>query len=50
MHGVGEGTHQLFVDSAEHERLVNYLAECSATILTAPLIEIASSLARGTGR
>lgn len=44
IHGVGKGTHQLFVDGAEHERLLDYLAVHSATILTAPLVEVASLL------
>lgn len=44
IHGVGEGTHQLFVDGAEHRRLLDHLAAHSATILTAPLIEVASLL------
>jgi peptidoglycan-N-acetylglucosamine deacetylase len=44
IHGVGEGTHRLFVDGAEQERLLDYLGERTDTVLTAPLVEIASSL------
>jgi hypothetical protein len=35
---------ELFVDGAEHRRLLDHLAAHSATILTAPLIEVASLL------
>jgi len=40
-HGVGEGTHNLFIDADEHQRLVDYLNAERQRIWTAPLVEIA---------
>jgi sialate O-acetylesterase len=43
-HGVGEGTHDLFIDTAEHARLVGYLEAHSNQIWTAPMVEVAKHL------
>ena len=43
-HGVGEGTHPLFVAKEEHRRLVEWLEQERASIWTAPVIEIAQYL------
>ncbi|MDP7000131.1 MAG: hypothetical protein QF569_29065, partial [Candidatus Poribacteria bacterium] len=44
IHGVGEGTHGLFIDENEHQRLVEYLAEKQDEIWVAPLKEVAQYL------
>ena len=41
MHGVGEGTHRLFIDTPQLEQVAAYLSTHRQTIWTAPLIEIA---------
>ena len=41
IHGVGKGTHGGFVDTSEHEKLLNWLGENKETIWTAPMIEVA---------
>lgn len=43
-HGVGAGTHNLFVNDDEHRQLVEWLAQERATIWTAPVVEIARHL------
>lgn len=45
MHGVGEGTHGLFIDSEEHRQLVEYLGE-QTEIWTAPLADVAAHVRR----
>ena len=42
IHGVGEGTHGLYIDTDEHEKLVSWLGANKADIWTAPLVEVAS--------
>ncbi len=44
MHGIGEGTHRLFVDSQEHARLVQWLGENRSRIWTAPLRDVVRHL------
>jgi len=43
-HGVGEGTHKLFIETDEHRKLVEWLGGQRQTIWTAPLAEIAERL------
>jgi hypothetical protein len=43
-HGVGKGTHKLFVDDEEHRALVEWLGKERASIWTAPLVEVAQHL------
>jgi sialate O-acetylesterase len=43
-HGVGKGTHGLFIDSEEHTKLVNYLADNSKHIWTASMLRVAKHL------
>lgn len=43
-HGVGAGTHGLFIDSEEHNRLVDYLADRAGQIWTASMVEVATYL------
>ncbi|MEE3258545.1 MAG: polysaccharide deacetylase family protein [Candidatus Latescibacterota bacterium] len=44
IHGVGEGTHGLFIDESEHQQLVQYLGEQQDEIWVAPLKEVAHYL------
>tara|TARA_Y100000588_G_scaffold213533_1_gene227487 strand:+ start:550 stop:1320 length:771 start_codon:yes stop_codon:yes gene_type:complete len=44
IHGVGEGTHGLFIDPDEHQKLVDYLGEQQDLIWSAPLITVAQYL------
>lgn len=44
IHGVGQGTHGMFMDVDEHDKLVNYLAERQDSIWTAPVVEVAKYL------
>ena len=44
IHGVGEGTHGMYMDLDEHQRLVEYLGAKRAAIWTAPLVEVAQYL------
>ena len=41
IHGVGKGTHSLYMEKTDHEKLVNWLAANKADIWTAPFIEVA---------
>jgi len=41
IHGVGKGTHSLYMDKSTHEKLVAWLAVNKADIWTAPFIEVA---------
>ena len=41
IHGVGEGTHDLFIDTEEHKKLISWLGANTADIWTAPLVEVA---------
>jgi sialate O-acetylesterase len=43
-HGVGKGTHNLFIDEEEHRQLVEWLGKERATIWTAPLVDVAQHL------
>ncbi len=44
IHGVGEGTHGLFIDENEHQRLVEYLGGKQDEIWVAPLKDVAQYL------
>jgi hypothetical protein len=44
IHGVGEGTHNLFIDPDVHERLVDYLGQRQDSIWTAPVATVARYL------
>jgi peptidoglycan/xylan/chitin deacetylase (PgdA/CDA1 family) len=41
IHGVGEGSHSLYMEKSDHEKLVAWLAGNKADIWTAPFIEVA---------
>jgi peptidoglycan-N-acetylglucosamine deacetylase len=43
-HGVGPGTHNLFVADEEHRQLLEWLAQERATLWTAPVAEVAQHL------
>jgi peptidoglycan/xylan/chitin deacetylase (PgdA/CDA1 family) len=43
-HGVGPGTHNLFVADEEHRQLLEWLAQERATLWTAPVVEVAQYL------
>jgi sialate O-acetylesterase len=45
-HGVGEGTHGLYIDSDEHAKLVDYLEVNSSRIWTASTVQVAKHLKR----
>ena len=40
-HGVGQGTHSLYIEAQEHEKLVAYLAANKNRIWTAPAVDVA---------
>ncbi len=44
IHGVGEGTHKLFIDADEHRRFIDWLGEQRRTLWVAPMVEIARHL------
>jgi len=41
-HGVGKGSHSLFIEEGEHEKLLDWLAANRETIWTAPAVEVAA--------
>jgi peptidoglycan-N-acetylglucosamine deacetylase len=43
-HGVGEGTHPLFIADEEHRQLLEWLAHERTSIWTAPVVEVATRL------
>lgn len=43
-HGVGAGTHNLFIDDDEHRRLIEWLDRERASIWTAPVVDVARHL------
>lgn len=43
-HGVGAGTHPLFVEDAEHRQLIEWLDQERASIWTAPVVDVARHL------
>lgn len=43
-HGVGKGTHGLFIDQAEHDELIDWIGKNSEAIWSRPLIEVAEHL------
>jgi len=43
-HGVGKETHNLYIDEEEHRKLVEWLDQESATIWTAPVVDVAQHL------
>jgi len=50
MHGVGDGTHRLFIDADEHWRLVEWLGANRQRIWTAPMLEVARHLSQYENR
>jgi peptidoglycan-N-acetylglucosamine deacetylase len=48
-HGVGEGTHALFIPEEEHRQLVEWLATSRSAIWTAPIVEVATRLKAKSG-
>jgi sialate O-acetylesterase len=40
-HGVGEGTHDLYIKTAEHKKLIEWLGAGKDTIWTAPMVDVA---------
>ncbi|MEZ5277486.1 MAG: polysaccharide deacetylase family protein [Opitutaceae bacterium] len=44
IHGVGQGTHSLFIDDEEHRKLIEWLDQERASIWTAPVVEVAQHL------
>ncbi len=45
MHGVGSDTHGLYIEPAEHEKLVRWLGTNKELVWTAPLVKIAQHVA-----
>jgi peptidoglycan-N-acetylglucosamine deacetylase len=43
-HGVGSGTHNLFIDETEHRQLIEWLDRQRAVIWTAPVVDVARHL------
>ena len=43
-HGIGKGTHKLFIEDEEHRALVEWLGRERASIWTAPLVDVARHL------
>jgi peptidoglycan/xylan/chitin deacetylase (PgdA/CDA1 family) len=43
-HGVGQGTHNLFIDHAEHRQFADWLGQNQSRIYTAPMIDIVKLL------
>jgi peptidoglycan-N-acetylglucosamine deacetylase len=41
IHGVGKGTHDLYIDEAEHQKLLDYLKANHSRIWVSPAVEIA---------
>lgn len=44
IHGVGKGTHALFIEDGEHRKLIEWLDRESGRIWTAPVVEVAQHL------
>lgn len=44
IHGVGHGTHGLYMECEEHDKLVSYLVERQDSIWTAPVVDVAKYL------
>lgn len=44
IHGVGEGTHGLYIDVEEHQKLVDYLGEQQDSIWSASVVQVAQYL------
>ncbi len=44
IHGVGQGTHGMYMEVDQHQRLIDYLGQHQKRIWTAPLTEVASYL------
>jgi peptidoglycan-N-acetylglucosamine deacetylase len=42
IHGVGKGTHDLYIDEGEHQKLLDYLNKNRNRIWTAPAVEVAT--------
>jgi hypothetical protein len=49
IHGVGEGTHPLFIADDEHRQLIEWLDRERASIWTAPVVEVALHLKAASG-
>ncbi|ACB75190.1 polysaccharide deacetylase family protein [Opitutus terrae] len=49
-HGVGAGTHNLYVDDEEHRQLIEWLDRERGSIWTAPVVEVARHLQAAGGR
>ncbi len=49
IHGVGEGTHSLYMEKPRHAKLVSWLAVNKARAWTAPFIEIAQYVKARSG-
>ncbi len=43
-HGVGKGTHPLFIEEEEHRKLVEWLAKEKDSLWTAPVVDVANYL------
>ncbi len=41
-HGVGKGTHSLYIEAEEHQKLIDYLSANRHRIWTAPAVEVAT--------
>ncbi len=44
IHGIGEGTHNLYIDVEEYQKLVDYLGAQQDSIWTAPVAQVAQYL------
>ncbi len=49
-HGVGQGTHSLYIDTEEHRKLIDYLAANRDRIWTAPAVDVATYIRQFKGR
>jgi len=44
IHGVGKGSHNLFIEKPEHDKLLTYLKEQQESIWIAPMVDVANHL------
>ena len=49
-HGVGKGTHSLYIEANQHQQLIDYLSANKDRIWTAPAVDVAKYLKRAAKR